>query len=181
MVEEPEAGGGHADPAHSMGAVGRLLMGVSRLMAWAGGIVFVALVVMLCISIVGRKLFGFVVPGDVEMLQMCAAVASAFFFPYCQMTLGDVKVDFFTHGLRKRVIRTIDAAGSLLVSLFGALIAWRSAASAYSIHEAGETSPVLSWPMWFPQALMVIGFVVLAVCGAYMAAYQFRCARMVNS
>ena len=54
----------------AFGPGGLALLKVSKVVAIAGGLVFVALVVMEIVSIVGRKLFGFVVPGDVEVLQM---------------------------------------------------------------------------------------------------------------
>lgn len=53
-------------------------------MAIIGGLIFVGLVVMSVISIVGRQTVGFVVPGDVEVLQMLAACAAAFFIPGCR-------------------------------------------------------------------------------------------------
>ncbi|MBE7522009.1 MAG: hypothetical protein HS109_06445 [Burkholderiales bacterium] len=67
------------------GAAGRALIAIARGFAVAGGFVFVALVAMEIVSIVGRKLFAWSVPGDVELLQMCAAFASAAFFAYCHL------------------------------------------------------------------------------------------------
>ena len=61
------------------GPFGRILAPVTKWMAIAGGLVFVALVIMSIISIVGRKLGAGPVPGDVELLQMWAAFASACF------------------------------------------------------------------------------------------------------
>ncbi len=84
-------------------------------------------------SIVGRKLFAWPVPGDVEVLQMCAAFASSAFFAYCHIVDGDVKVDFFTHNLAPRKVALLDAFGSLLVGSFGALLAWRTAAGALAM------------------------------------------------
>ena len=110
--------------------IGRLLLTATKYLAIAGGLVFVGLVVMSIVSITGRKLFSWPVPGDVEILQMCAAFASSCFFAYCHMANGDVKVDFFTHNLAPRKVATLDAFGSLLVGLFGALITWRTAAGA---------------------------------------------------
>jgi TRAP-type mannitol/chloroaromatic compound transport system permease small subunit len=152
----------------TFGPGGRVILAVSKYAAIAGGLVFVAMVVMEIVSIVGRKLFSWTVPGDVELLQMGAAFASASFFAYCHMVHGDVKVDFFTQRLAPRKIALLDALGSLLVGLFGVLIAWRAAAGAWSIKEVGETSAILGWPVWIAQALMVPGFVLLAVAGLYL-------------
>jgi TRAP-type mannitol/chloroaromatic compound transport system permease small subunit len=166
--------GGEQPSSHGYGAGGRLLLAVSRYLAIAGGLVFVGLVVMEIVSIVGRKLFAWTVPGDVELLQMCAAFAAASFFAYCHMVRGDVKVDFFTQRLASWKIALLDAFGSLLVGSFGALIAWRAAAGALAVKEVGETSAVLGAPVWVAQALMVPGFALLAVAGFYLFAHSLR-------
>ncbi len=166
-----------AQAAPDYGPWGRALLAVSRFMAISGGIVFMAIVVMEIVSIVGRKLFAWPVPGDVELLQMCAAFGSAAFFAYCHMVRGEVKVDFFTHRLSARRIAVLDAIGSLLVGLFGALIAWRAAVGALGIRAVGETSAILELPVWIAQALMVPGFALLAVAGFYQFARLARSAR----
>ena len=158
----------------AFGPYGRALFTLTRWVAIAGGLVFVALVAMEIVSIVGRKLFAWSVPGDVELLQMCAAFASATFFAYCHMANGDVKVDFFTHNLAPGKVALLDAIGSLLVGLFGALIAWRAGVGAWGIKEVGETSAILGWPMWVAQALMVPSFMLLAMAGFYMAVHRLR-------
>ena len=155
----------------TLGPTGRVLLQCSRVLAIAGGLVFIAIVMMEIVSIVGRKLFSWPVPGDVELLQMCSAFASASFFAYCHMVRGDVKVDFFTHNLPPRRVAMLDALGSLLVGLFGALIAWRATVGALSLKEAGEQSAILGLPVWLAQILMVPGFVLLALAGFYMCAH----------
>jgi len=167
-------GAAPAADGRTFGSGGRLLLAVSKNLAIAGGLVFVGLVAMSIVSIVGRKLFAWVVPGDVELLQMCAAFAASSFFAYCHLINGDVKVDFFTHNLAPRKIASLDAFGSLLVGLFGALIAWRTAAGALALKEVGETSAILGWPVWVAQALMVPGFALLAAAGFYMCVFHLR-------
>lgn len=162
----------------SFGPAGRALLAVSKAAAIAGGLVFVALVAMSIVSIVGRKLASTPVPGDVELLQVCSAFAAASFFAYCHLVGGDVKVDFFTHKRSPMTVHTLDALGSLLVALFGALIAWRAFAGAMSVKESGETTMILGWPLWIGQVLMVPGFVLLALAGLYMAGLHWRSRRM---
>jgi hypothetical protein len=64
----PADAGAHA--ATSFGRFGRRLLVVCKAAAIAGGLVFVALVVMSIVSIIGRKLISAPVPGDVELLQV---------------------------------------------------------------------------------------------------------------
>jgi len=173
-MSEPLAG---AEPALPDGPYGRRLRQVCRYFAMAGALVFVAIVVMSVVSITGRKLISRPVPGDVEMLQMCAAFAAASFFAWCHLSGSDVKVDFFTARLPARQLHGLDAFGSLLVALFGALIGWRSAAGAWMVKEAGEQSMLLDWPLWIPQMAMVPGFALLALAGAYRAWQHLQAAR----
>ena len=172
-MQEPVAGA-PATPMPDFGPGGRMLLAASKYLAIAGGLVFVALVVMSIVSITGRKLFSWPVPGDVEILQMCAAAASACFFAYCHMINGDVKVDFFTHNMAPAKVAAMDAFGSLLVGLFGALVAWRTLAGAITVKDAGETSAILGWPVWIAQGLMVPGFALLGAAGFYMLVVHLR-------
>ena len=165
-----------ASAALSPGPGGRALFAVCKWTAVAGGIIFVAMVAMEIVSIVGRKLFSWTVPGDVELLQMGAAFASATFFAYCHMVRGDVKVDFFTHNLGRRKVAWLDTFGSLLVGFFGLLIAWRTGVGALAVKDVGETSAILGWPAWIAQALMVPSFVLLAAAGLYTALAHLRIA-----
>jgi TRAP-type C4-dicarboxylate transport system permease small subunit len=173
LIEAAERGS-KGDDAHELGRWGRWLEAACKACAIAGSLVFVGLVVMSIVSITGRKLASMPVPGDVEMLQLCAAFAAASFFGWCHLNHGDVKVDFFTEWLGERQVHALDAFGSLLVGAFGALIAWRTAVGAIGLHAAGETTMILGAPVWIGQALMVPGFVLLALAGLYRAGWHAR-------
>ncbi|MCM2296711.1 TRAP transporter small permease [Rhodoferax sp.] len=173
-MHEPIPGADPGAASRAFGPVGQLLFRASKVSAIMGGLMFVAIVLMSIISIVGRKLFAAPVPGDVEMLQMTAAFASASFFAYCHLNGGDVKVDFFTAKASPATVHRLDAFGSLLVGLFGAVITWRAAVGAFAIKAAGETSMILGWPVWIAQVLMVPGFLLLALAGFYMVSFHWR-------
>ena len=68
----------------------------------------------------------------------------------------------------------MDALGSFLVGVFGALIAWRTAVGALAVKDVGETSAILGWPVWIAEALMVPGFVLLAAAGFYTCFTHLR-------
>ena len=94
-----------ARSGRSQGTVGRADHLGSRYISFqgfalTGGLLFLALVGMSLVSIVGRKLFAMPVPGDIEMLQMGTAVASATLLPYCEMNRSHLRVDFFTINIR---------------------------------------------------------------------------------
>lgn len=170
-MSEPSA---VCDDAMATGPVGLALRWLCQMLAMGGALVFVAIVLMSVASLTGRKLWSSPVPGDVEMLQMCAAFSAACFFAWCHLSGSDVKVDFFTARLSPRVVHAMDAFGSLLMALFGVLIAWRTAHGAWMVREAGEQSMLLDWPLWIPQMAMVPGFALLALAGLYRAGQHVR-------
>jgi TRAP-type C4-dicarboxylate transport system permease small subunit len=161
-----------AEPEY--GPVGRALAMVCKTAAIIGTLIFIVLVVMSIASISGRKIASMPVPGDVEMLQLCSAFAASTFFAWCHLNRGDVKVDFFTDWLPEAPVHALDSLGSLLVGLFGALIAWRTGVGALALKATGETTMILGAPLWIGQALMVPGFVLLGLAGLYRAAWHLR-------
>lgn len=163
--------------AAESGPFGRMLLATAKAFALAGGVIFVGLVIMSIVSIVGRKLFSAPVPGDVEVLQMFAAFASASFFAYCHLIRGDVKVDFFTANLGSTKRHFLDAAGSLLVGLVATMLTWRTWVGALSLREAGVSSAILEIPVWIAQALMVPSLLLLALAGFYMCGQTWRSRR----
>ena len=57
-----------------------------------------------------------------------------------------------------------------------ALVAWRLAAGTLSMREAGETTTILGWPVWYTYALMVPGVALTAIAGFYGAWVHWRTA-----
>ena len=74
-------------PAPKRTGLAGLLDTVITWWAMAGGLVFVAIVIMSIISIVGRKLFSHPIEGDMELLMMGAAIGSAAFLPTATYTV----------------------------------------------------------------------------------------------
>jgi nucleoside-diphosphate-sugar epimerase len=70
----------------------------------------------------------------------------------------------------------LDALSHLLLGVVAALIAWRTAVSAISINEAGETSMILAWPVWMVVAAIVPSFVLLAAAGFYNTVIHWKSA-----
>lgn len=163
------AGLGEAPAAHA-GVVKRVLERMADGVAMAGGLVFVALIGMSIVSIVGRKLFAAPIQGDVELMQMGAAVGAAAFLPYCQIHDHHIKVDAFTGWLPAGARGALDTVAHLVLTAMAVLLTWRTALQTLDTHAGGEVSTLLSVPMWIPVALLVPSFALLALTGGYRAA-----------
>ena len=153
------------------GAV-RLLERTATGFAMFGGFAFCALIAMSIVSIVGRKLFSTPVQGDVELMQMGAAVGAAAFLPICEMCDNNIKVDALTGWMPASTRAALDTLAHLLLTVAAAAITWRTGMAVIDAYSSGEVSTLLSVPMWQPVTLLVPSLALLTVCGAYRVAHS---------
>lgn len=166
----------HPHRVSNRGAFGRALHRLSELLALAGGAIFVAIATMSVASIASRALFLKPIQGDYELVQTGCAVFVAMCLPICQLVGANIIVDFFTTRASVRTQRRLDAMGSALLAIVMAIVAWRLGAGALSMREAGETTTILGWPVWWTYAAMFPGVALTAVVGAYVAWTHWRAA-----
>jgi TRAP-type C4-dicarboxylate transport system permease small subunit len=157
-------------------ALGRALFRASEALALCGGAVFVGIAIMSVGSIASRALFSTPIQGDYELVQMGCAVFVAMCLPICELVGANIIVDFFTTRTSVRTQRRLDALGAMLLALVMALVTWRIVAGTLSMHQAGETTTILGWPVWWTYALMVPGVALTAAAGAYVAWTHWRAA-----
>lgn len=161
---------GVAQHVQSLGRWGRRLHALTRWFAIGGGFVFIGLVVMSIVSIVGRKIAAIPVPGDIEVMQMGTAIASAAMLAFCEMERQHLRVDFFTANLSAKIRHVLDALSHLVLAVVALVIAWRTGLAAVSLNDAGETSVILGWPVWAVVAGLVPSFLLLSIAGLYNTA-----------
>ncbi len=154
-------------PAPKRTGLAGLLDTVITWWALAGGLVFVALVIMSIISIVGRKLFATPIEGDMELLMMGAAIGSAAFLPVCELDDHHIKVDALTTWMSERGRAALDVLAHALLTAASALISWRSALYVEECYENMEVSTLLLIPLWQPVLLLVPSFVLLTLAALY--------------
>jgi TRAP-type C4-dicarboxylate transport system permease small subunit len=147
--------------------VGAVLDKLSQAFAMAGGLVFVALIAMSIVSIVGRKLANAPVQGDIELMQMGAAVGAATFLPICELFDHHIKVDALTGWMSQLGRDLLDTLAHGLLFVAAALMTWRTALSAIDTQSSGEMSTLLLIPQWIPVALLVPSLALFACCAAY--------------
>ncbi len=147
---------------------------ISLWFAFVGGVMLMLLAVMTVVSVIGRAVFGQPVPGDIEITQYVIAVAISAFFPYCLFSGGNLIVDFFTAKANERTRRVLDAIGALTLAFAMGLFAWRTVVGTIAVKSSGETSMVISMPLWWTYALMAPGFALATLAALALAANILR-------
>jgi TRAP-type C4-dicarboxylate transport system permease small subunit len=93
---------------------------------------------------------------------MGIALAISMCLPWCQTQRGHILVDFFTQKSSAQSLRLMDSVGSLALAVMYGFLAWRTSVGAVSVREAGETTMIISLPMWWAYACLAPG---LALAG----------------
>lgn len=147
--------------------VERALNSAATGLAMMGGLIFCLLIAMSIVSIVGRKLFATPVQGDVELMQMGAAIGAAAFLPLCELQDHHIKVDALTSWMNPAGRAALDTVAHLLLTVACAAITWRTAMAVQDGMASGEVSTLLLVPVWQPVAALVPSFALLTLCGLY--------------
>ena len=168
-----------------------VMLGLSRALALLGGLVLSALILMTCISILGRhanaalnsSMIQDAAPelarwllslgirpifGDFELTELGMGFAVFCFLPLCQITVGHARVDIFTSYLSTRINRWLLVITDLLFMAALILIAWRLSIGMSSRLRTGQTTYLLEWPVWWPYAACVGAATLAALVGIYM-------------
>ncbi|WP_373236622.1 TRAP transporter small permease [Cohaesibacter celericrescens] len=165
---------------------------IARAMAVIGGIVLIALILLTCMSVLGRGLNTFghsslleglsqgladlllatgvsPINGDFEIVEAGVAFAIFSFLPICQLYAAHATVDIFTSTLSPAKNRLIKAFWEVVLTAIILLITWRLYAGMESKMSYGETTFLLQFPVWWAYAASFVSAVVASFVGLYCA------------
>ena len=165
--EDHEAGDTARGPApYSAGHnIGARLERLARLVAIAGGMLLIGVVLMTVISVLGRYLFNAPIPGDYELTELACGIAVFAFFPYCHARSGNIVVEFFTGGLPTRHKTALGTLHNIAFSLVAGLITWRLFVGGMHKLADGETTLFLGIPIHWAYFSALLGAGLLtAIC-----------------
>ena len=163
----------------------------ARFMAICGGVVLALLIMLICISVVGRSLngllhgwIGIVLPavsawflqvgvspinGDFELLEAGVAFSIFAFLPLCQISGGHASVDIFTSKLPCLLNRWLQMIIDTVFAIVLIVMAYQLYKGMLSKQSYGDTTFLLQFPIWWSYAASLIGAVMAAVISVYVA------------
>ncbi len=170
----------------------RFFNGLSRFMAYLGGMMLVLLILLTCISVVGRSLNGFFhsglvesiapgfakwaldlgvgpVNGDFELIEAGVAFSIFAFMPLCQITGGHASVELLSKTMSPFINRLLQFIIDTVFALVLLLIAVQLYSGMLSKMRSGQTTLLLESPVWWGYALSLVGAVVAAAVAIYIA------------
>jgi TRAP-type C4-dicarboxylate transport system permease small subunit len=127
------------------------------------------LALLITTSVMGRWIASKPIQGDVELTQLGIAFAISLCLPWCQLQRANIFVDFFTQQFQPDTRLWLDRLGCALLSITCAVLGWRTLVGAHAVFSAGETSMILSLPMWWIYAALAPGLLLTSFVAALQA------------
>lgn len=168
----------------------------ARGFALAGGGVLTFLILLSCVSIIGRLINTMLhgdffqgampsfadallalgigpVKGTYEIVEAGVAFAVFAFLPLCQLNGAHASVDIFTSSLPERIMRIMRAVTEAVFAAILLLLAWQLTLGMLSKLRTGQESFILGFPVWWGYAASCVGAWAAALTGIYVAAARF--------
>lgn len=135
---------------------------------WAlcGGLLLLAIALMISYSSAASWLVGKPLPGDVELVEMLTAISVFMFLPYCQLTGANVTADLFTAKASKRTIALLTLLGAVVALGFSLLLLWRMFEGLLDYRQYVETTTILRIPIWYAYVPALASLALLAAAAA---------------
>ena len=170
---------------------------IAQFMAYLGGIMLSILIVITCVSILGRGLNSFLhsdtimsvmpgfaqmlleagvgaINGDFELVEAGMAFSIFAFLPLCQIRGGHAAVDIFTSRMSRGTNRVLLMIADVLFAAVLILIAVQLYDGMASKLRSGQTSFLLQYPVWWGYALSLTGAVIAALVATFIAFERIR-------
>lgn len=165
---------------------------LARFLALLGGAVLSLLVIMTCISILGRSVNSMLhsdlmqglapglaealigigigpINGDFELVEAGMAFVIFAFLPLCQMHGAHASVDIFTQALPPRVNRALRTVIEIVFAIVLVVIAVQLYSGMLSKQSSGQTTFLLEFPVWWSYAVSLVGAFAAALVSVYVA------------
>lgn len=122
-----------------------------------------------CVEMVSRKLFRFSLQGVDEIGAYTLAVTSALGFSYTLVTRGHTRIDFVLTKLPVKAQGLLNVLAALTLAALALFATWRGwTVLSESIEFQSTSTTPLQTPLWIPQTLWYVGWVLFAVAALFL-------------
>lgn len=157
------------------GRTSRALAGCTDVAALACGWWLIALSVVTCIEMLGRKVLGFSLQGVDEIGSYTYAIVGSVGFAHALVSRSHTRVDFLISRFPVRLRSVLNVLAMLSLAAFAVLSVWRGlhvVLESIDLHATASTP--LATPMWIPQAFWLAGYVLFALVALWAALHALK-------
>ncbi len=152
--------------------VGRLVHGLARVAAIAGGCALCLVTLVTVVSVIGRAAIPLglgPIPGDFEIVQAGVLFAVFCFLPWCHLERGHALVAIVTDLSPVRLSAILEFIWDVAMLVAASFIAWRLWAGLVDKIGNRESTFILRVPLWMLYSAGLVGALIFVVVAAYCA------------
>lgn len=146
-----------------MGFLEKAAKAAARWLNWISAAAILAIMVIVCINVIGRSMFGMPFKGTVDVVSLLGALAIGGSIANTQAIKGHIRISLFMERLPLRVQAVIDALIYCLSLVLFGLVTWQSILFTLHNQEVGELSEVLKIPIAPFAASVSLGCMALTL------------------
>lgn len=153
--------------------IGRLVTGVARLAAIAGGCALTIVTFVTVVSIIGRAAIPLglgAIPGDFELVQAGVLFAVFCFLPWCHLERGHAIVAIVTDRFPVRLSAVLEFVWDVAMLVAASLIAWRLWVGLLDKLGNKESTFILRIPLWMIYSAGLLGALIFVIVALYCSA-----------
>lgn len=148
-------------------------------LAVAGGLVLLGIVVLTCISIIGRALIPLdiglgPIRGIYDMTEIGMAAAIFAFLPWAQLRDAHARVDLFQFAMGEGLNNFLDLLFNIVMLLIAAVGSYRLYLGMLDKLSFGETTLIAQIPVWQGYAAGLVGCVGFVLVSAFCILRSIR-------
>lgn len=136
---------------------------ITRWLNWMAAAAIIAVMVIVCINVVGRGVFGSPLKGTVDIVSLLGALIIAGAIAYTQVLKGHIRITLLVERLPNRPRYIIASLIDLIGFALFALISWQTILFARDTYDIGELSEVLKIPLTPFAVVITVGCVALTL------------------
>lgn len=174
LLRLAEAGCGEPDESGSV-SLKRFKENVEAVLAFAFGVIFLGLSVIVSIETLTRKLFNFSLQGADELGGYTLALGSTLAFSLAVMGRAHIRVDVLHERFPKSCQAVLNLVSIVSLAAFGIFICWLAFQVLVDTFDYGSTAPT-PWatPLAYPQSLWLAGLIAFALVASGYALQAIR-------
>lgn len=136
---------------------------IARWLNWLAALAIVVVMVIVCINVFAREIFGSPLKGTVDIVSLLGVLVIGGAISYTQVLKGHIRItlliDKFPKKVRSILTCLVDLTGIILFSI----LSWQTILFALGTHENGELSEVLKIPITPFAFIVSAGFISLTL------------------
>jgi TRAP-type C4-dicarboxylate transport system permease small subunit len=146
-----------------MSIIEKIIHFISRCLNWVAGLSLIAIMVIVCINVIGRSVFGAPLKGTVDILSQMGVLVIACAIGYTQVVKGHISITLLLDRLPRPLSLFLNALVDILGVILFCIITWQSILYTKGVYEIGELTEVLRMPVMPFAAIVSLGSLALTL------------------